>query len=183
MAMNDQNIDRVETPLPTVSFSPQAAEKLRLYVSLCPFEISGLGEVAIVPTGFLVEDLYLLKQRCYHSYTELLPDYLSRFLISFVEQGKDPARLKLWWHSHAEMDIFWSPIDNYTARGFQNDFMLSLVTNKAGQQRCRLDLYQPLQLTLDRLEVMLPSPAPGEEEHTRNVIEKEISEQLIIYAD
>ena len=178
-----KNIDRVNPPLPTLTFSPEAAEKLRLYVLCCPFEISGLGEVEIQPDRFLVRDVFLLKQRCYHTYTELLPDYLARFLISFVEQGRDPSRLKLWWHSHAGMEVFWSPIDDYTARGFQNDFMLSFVTNKAGVQRCRLDIYQPLKLTIDCLPIAVPVPAPAENRETRDLISREIAEQLIIYSD
>lgn len=183
MAVRDNNIDKINPPLPTLVFSPQAAEKLRLYVDLCPYEISGLGEVEILPDRFLVRDLHLLKQRCYHAYTELLPDDLARFLIAFVEQGKDPAILKLWWHSHGEMELFWSPIDDYTARGFQNDYMLSLVTNKAGEQRCRLDLYQPLKLTIDRLPVIIPIPASVEERKIRDLIGQEIAEKLIIYSD
>jgi len=181
--MNDKQIDRVNPPLPLFILSPQAAEKLQLYASLCPFEISGLGEIEILPSGFLVRNLFLLKQRCYYTYTELLPDYLARFLISFVERGRDPAKLKLWWHSHADMDVFWSPIDDYTAKGFQNDYMLSLVTNKAGEHLCRLDIYQPLKLTIDRLPVAMPPQSHVEERETRDLILKEISEQIIIYSD
>jgi hypothetical protein len=181
--MNNKQFDRVNPPMPSLILSPQAAEKLQLYANLCPFEISGLGEIEIVPAGFLVRDLFLLKQRCYHTYTELLPDYVARFLISFVEQGKDPVKLKLWWHSHVDMDVFWSPIDDYTARGFQNDYMLSLVTNKAREHLCRLDIYQPLKLTIDRLPVAMPHQSHGEEKGIRDLILKEISEQIIMYSD
>lgn len=176
-------IERVNPSLPIVCFSNEAIRKLRLYVTLCPFEISGLGEVEPLPHGFLVQDLFLLKQKCYHSYTELLPEDMARFLISMVTCGRDPARLKLWWHSHSRMDVFWSPIDDYTAKGFQNDYMVSLVTNVAGDYLCRLDLYQPLKLTVDKLPVMLPARSDAEEPDIRDAIFKEISDQVIFYSD
>ena len=181
--ITDKQIDRVSPPLPSLTFSPQAAEKLRLYVGLCPFEISGLGEVEIQPSGFLVTDLFLPRQRCYYTFTELLPDELARFLISYVGRGKDPARLTLWWHSHADMDVFWSPTDDYTARGFHNDYMLSLVTNKTGDSLCRLDLFQPLALTIDRLEVIMPPGPPAEDRATVDLIRKEIADQVMIYTE
>ncbi len=179
--MLDKGMERVVPALPSVTLSPRAAQKLRLYVELCPYEISGLGEMEVLPAGFQVRDLHLLKQRCSASYTELLPDGVARFLISYLEQGGDPAVLKLWWHSHGEMDVFWSPIDDYTAKGFNNDYMLSLVANKEGDHLCRLDLYQPLKLTLDRLAVVLPAAATAEAGAMREAVRKEIAEQLIVY--
>lgn len=181
--MRRKYIDRVNPPLPSVCFSSEAARKLQLYLTLCPFEISGLGEIEILPSGFLVEDLFLLKQRCHHAYTELLPEDMARFLISRVEQGKDPAKLKLWWHSHSEMDVFWSQMDDYTARGFDNDYMLSLVTNKAGKYLCRLDLYKPLKFTINNLPVILPGRLDFEEPGVEDSIRREISEQIIPYSD
>ncbi len=181
--MDRKHIDRVDPPLPSVCISSEAARKLQLYQILCPFEISGLGEIEVLPSGFLVEDLFLLKQRCHHAYTELLPEGTARFLISMIEQGKDPAKLKLWWHSHSEMDVFWSPMDDYTARGFENDYMLSLVTNKAGEYLCRLDLYQPLKFTINNLPVIKPGRLDFEEPGLEDSIRREISEQIIPYSD
>jgi len=181
--MRSRQIDKVYPVLPPLSFSPLAARKLRLYVDLCPFEISGLGEVEFSAKGFLVQDLFLLKQQSSHSYTELLPEFMAQFLIARVEQGKDPDRIKLWWHSHSEMDVFWSPMDDYTAKSFQNDFMLSLVTNKAGKYLCRLDLYHPLTLTIDHLPVVPPLRFDDEGPGLRESILKEISEQVIFYSD
>ena len=181
--MTDKQIDRVSPPLPSVTLSPQAAGKLRLYVRLCPFEISGLGEVEILPAGFLVTDLFLPRQRCYYTFTELLPDELARFLIAYVSRGKDPAKLTFWWHSHAEMDVFWSPTDDYTARGFHNDYMLSLVTNKAGDSLCRLDLFQPLTLTIDRLPVIPAAGPHADDTQIADLIRKEIDDQVIIYTE
>jgi len=181
--MRSRQIDKVYTVLPSLSFSPLAAQKLRLYVDLCPSEISGLGDVESSPRGFLVQDVFLVKQQSSYSYTELLPEFMAEFLISRVKEGKDPDRIKLWWHSHSEMDVFWSLMDDYTAKSFQNDYMLSLVTNKAGKYLCRLDLYQPLTLTIDHLPVVPPGRFDDEGPGLRESILKEISEQVIFYSE
>ena len=181
-AMKNKEFEKVYPPLPRLCFTPSAAQKLSLYVKLCDFEVSGLGQIELLPDCFLVQDVFILRQKTYYSYTELIPDDLAEFLISMVAQNRDPASLKLWWHSHAGMEVFWSPTDDYTAKGFQNDYMLSLVTNKNGDYRCRLDLYHPLKLTIDNLPITLPSKSVCVKPEIEDAIMKEISDKVIVYS-
>ena len=53
----------------------------------------------------------------------------------------------------------------------------------AGEQRCRLDLDSPLKLTIDRLPIAIPAPATVADQKTRDLIKREIAEQLILYSD
>ena len=137
-------------------FTAEAYARLRLYVELCPSEIGGLGEVRPDGEGLLVTDLFLLDQRVSPSETELQPEAVLRLLSRCLEEGRDPAALRLWWHSHAEHEVEWSATDEATIQGFGADSLVSLVANKAGDLLCRWDTWDPGPDTVDRIPVMRP---------------------------
>lgn len=137
--------------LPRVLIRPSAWQRLRLYIDLCPTEISGLGLVESRGQDFIVTDVFLFDQEVSQLDTALSRADVANFLIETIESGRDPEAIKLWWHSHAGAPVFWSALDERTAGSFSNDFMLSLVGNKRGHIRCRLDTYGAHRLTLDRL--------------------------------
>ena len=59
--------------------------------------------------------------------------------------------------SHANMGVFWSGTDTATIRKIGgSDFFVSLVTNKAGDYRVRLDIYKPLKFILDSIPLRIP---------------------------
>jgi hypothetical protein len=137
--------------LPTVFITPAAKQKLDLYIQVSSVEISGLGTVTRLGNDFLVTDLHLFEQVCTGASTDLSQEAVSQFLLQSVMAGLDPSELKLWWHSHVNMSAFWSGTDDATAGSFGNGWMISVVGNKSGEYLCRLDLYEPIRLTLDGL--------------------------------
>ena len=148
-------------------FTAEAYARLRLYVELCPSEIGGLGEVRPDGDGLLVTNLFLLDQRVSPSETELEPEAVLGLLRRCLEEGRDPAALRLWWHSHAEHEVEWSETDEATIQGFGADSLVSLVTNKAGDLLCRWDAWHPRPSTVDGIpvlrpeELLLPSSTAG----------------------
>ena len=105
------------SPVPVaLRFTPEAYARLRLYVDLCPSEIGGLGEVRPEGDALLVTELFLLDQWVSPSETELDPEAVLRLLCRCLEEGRDPAALRLWWHSHAEHEVEWSATDEATIR-------------------------------------------------------------------
>ncbi len=137
-------------------FTAETCGRLRLYVELCPSEIGGLGEVLAEGDGLLVTGLSLLDQRVSSAETELEPEAVLRLLDRCVAEGRDPAALRLWWHSHAEGEVEWSKTDEATIQGFGADSLVSLVTNKAGDLLCRWDTWRPERRTVDGIAVRLP---------------------------
>ena len=135
-------------------FTAEAYARLRLYVELCPSEIGGLGEVRPEGDGLSVTDLFLLDQRVSSSETELEPEAVLGLLHRCLKEGRDPAALRLWWHSHAEHEVEWSETDEATIQGFGFDSLVSLVTNKAGDLLCRWDAWDPRPSTVDRIPVL-----------------------------
>lgn len=142
---------------PTVlRFTAETYARLRLYVELCPSEIGGLAEVRAEGDGLLVTALCLLDQRVSSSETELQPEAVLRLLHQCLEEGRDPAALRLWWHSHAEHEVEWSETDEATIQGFGAASLISLVTNRAGDVLCRWDTWQPERSTVDGIPVLRP---------------------------
>ena len=139
-----------------VRFTDETYARLRLYVELCPWEIGGLGEVLAEGDGLLVTGLALPDQRVSAAETELQPEAVLRILQQCLEEGRDPAALRLWWHSHAEEKVEWSETDEATIERFGADSLVSLVTNKAGDLLCRWDIWRPERRTVSGIPVFLP---------------------------
>jgi hypothetical protein len=146
-------------PSAFLRFTVETYARLRLYVGLCPSEIGGLGEVRPDGDGLLVTGLALLDQRVSSAETELEPEAVLRLLDRCLAEGRDPAALRLWWHSHAESEVEWSETDEATIERFGADSLVSLVTNKAGDLLCRWDTWRPERSTVEGIPVLRPEEA------------------------
>lgn len=166
---------------PRVLIALQAFLRLKLYVDLCPFEVGGLGTVEPRGENLLVTDLFLIRQRASDSDTELDPQAVAEHLLQTVREGKDPATLRVWWHSHAEADVTWSDTDERTIAGLRIEQLVSIVGNKRHQFRCRLDHFSPRRLTADGLP-LLPAPdgRPSDEAALRRQILAELREKVTL---
>jgi len=145
-------------PLPVVYITPEAKQRLDLYIQCADYEISGLGTVTRLGNDFLVKTVHLFEQECTGASTDLSVEDISKFLLKAVRSGLAPETLKFWWHSHGSMGVFWSGTDDGTAEKFNNGWMLSAVGNKRGEYLVRLDLYEPIRLTLDGLRFEVREP-------------------------
>ena len=167
--------------VPRVFIAPQALQRLKLYIDLCPFEVGGLGTVELLGEDLLVTEILLMRQRASNSDTELDPQAVADHLLRTIQEGKDPSSLRLWWHSHAEADITWSDTDERTIEGLQIEQLVSIVGNKRHEFGCRLDQFSPKRLTFDRLPLI---PTPGEkaddEESLRTQIMGELREKVTL---
>lgn len=166
---------------PRVLIAPRALRCLKLYIDLCPFEVGGLGTVESRGEDLLVTDLFLIRQRATDSDTELDPQAVAEYLLQTVREGRDPAALRLWWHSHAEADVAWSDTDEQTIEGLGIEQLVSIVGNKRHQFGCRLDRFSPKRLTFDGLP-LIPTPdgSPADEGALRQQVMVELREKVIL---
>lgn len=128
--------------------------KMFQYVAATDNEISGLGIVEELPgIGIVITDIYLLKQINTPASTELDPMDVSKLLTELAKQGKE-TRLLLWWHSHANMDTFWSGTDNRTIEGLKSgSYFISMVVNKRFDIKARIEIFSPVSISLDNVPV------------------------------
>lgn len=139
--------------------------KLRAYTNLVDKEITGLGLVqTITPTKFKITDIYLLKQTVSAAECEIEPEATAQLMERLINEGKNPSELRFWWHSHANMATFWSGTDSRTSEQFKGtEYLISLVINHAGEMRCKLSYYNPIEITIDNIEIIVESLSIGQE--------------------
>jgi len=174
-------LGREQGKIPRVFIPPQALQRLKLYIELCPFEVGGLGTVEAFGEDLLVADLFLIRQRASDSDTELDPQAVADHLLRTIQEGKDPSSLRLWWHSHAEADTTWSGTDEKTIEALQIEHLVSIVGNKRHEFRCRLDRFLPKRLTLDGLPLIPAADAkPDDEGSLRRQVMAELREKVTL---
>ena len=171
----------MNSPPREVRIRRYALDKLLLYAERCPVEIGGLGTVVEDPDGLLITDVFLLAQKVSASDTELDTDAVFGFLARLVAEGGDPALVRLWWHSHADMDVVWSETDRTTIGSLPGDFWVALLVNRRGEVACRLDAFQPQRQTWELpLAEVLDDPA-GDREALCQAIDREILDKVRAY--
>lgn len=160
----------------------RALDKLLLYAERCPMEIGGLGTVTQDSQGLLITDVLLLAQKVSAWDTELDAEGLFDYLDRLVAGGGDAAGVRLWWHSHGDMDLIWSDTDCATIANLPGDFWVALLVNRRGEVACRLDSFTPRRQTW---ELPLTELLDGEDrdlELLRRSIDREILEKVRAYA-
>ncbi len=171
-------------PLPprTIRILGHALDKLLLYAERCPVEIGGLGTVVEDAEGLLITDLFILAQKVSASDTELDTDALFGLLDRLVAEGKDVAGVRLWWHSHADMDLIWSETDCATIGSLPGDFWLAVLVNRRGEVLCRLDAFAPRRETWELPMVEVRDGHRRDLDTLRQAIDCEIQEKVRAYA-
>jgi proteasome lid subunit RPN8/RPN11 len=159
-----------------------ALEKLLLYAERCPVEIGGLGTVVQDAEGLLITDVVLLAQKVSAWDTELDAEALFGYLGHLVAGGGDAAGVRLWWHSHGDMDLVWSDTDCDTIANLPGDFWVALLVNRRGEVACRLDAFTPRRQTWDLPLTKVLDGDDRDLETLRFSIDREILEKVRAYA-
>lgn len=171
-----------DIPTPRVMIELVPYQKLMTYVRACPVEINGFGAVERLGKDFLVTDVFILNQEASPGGVTTDSADLHRYLYELIQQGVEPNKLKLQWHSHVDMAVFPSSIDLATIERYQTDYMISLILNKQGEHYCRLDLYRPFRCGFDiRMKLALPEPTQYLTEGCLEQIRKRVKRRTLRY--
>jgi proteasome lid subunit RPN8/RPN11 len=140
----------------------QAHERLFHWVDIAKGEVSSLGLVEQDKDGdFIISEIFLVKQTCTSASTDMDQPDIAKLLYDLEKQGK-AEMLKCWIHSHGSMNVFWSSTDEATIKGLANDnFFISVVVNKNRDMLGRIDVFFPVRLMIDALEVHVLIPLFG----------------------
>ena len=127
-----------------IKISATAYTKLYYYIKECEDEISGFGLVVPLQDSFLITDIFIFEQTVGSAETELEKDDVAKFLMDFDAKGGDISKIKLWWHSHADMTSFFSETDTSTIEtlGETFDYIVSLVGNHKMEIKTRVDIFK-----------------------------------------
>lgn len=108
-------------------------EQIQFYVDRSTIECSGLGKVLITPQGYEVTEVCLLKQENTGTHTEIDAQAVTKAMYDLrASQGG----IYFWWHSHVNMDVFWSGTDKATIEEIgQNGLCVAVVFNKKKEMK------------------------------------------------
>lgn len=166
----------VRTKFTTLYIDPMVMKRIKYYTQAADGEVSGLGTVIKDEKGrHIVNNVFLLEQESSAADTELNTEAISKLMVDMMNKNENPAQLKFWWHSHATMGVFWSGTDDSCAETLSREFAFSLVVNKAGESKCRLDLYNPFRITFDGVKVI---EIAHEDNALKEECEKEVKEKV-----
>lgn len=142
---------------PKALIVPEAYNQLFAYILSCQEEISGLGKVEVKNNFLIIPQVFIVKQKCNREKTDITQG-ASDFLYELIKNGGDPSKIKFWWHSHGDDEVFWSKEDLKTIEnwGFGNaDFLLSCVFNRHYEIKARIDFFQPVRFGLDNIPLVV----------------------------
>lgn len=138
---------------------PKEVEKrIHDYVMSVSSEIAGMGRVTVSPDGesVTVEEVMIYDQTVTGATADLSPQAIAKWQSDLVKAGGSPKHWKLWWHSHDNMEAFFSGRDTETIDGqTESDWLMSLVVNKRQEREARLDIYRPFRMFMDKVEIQI----------------------------
>ena len=154
---------------------PECKKKIQYWANAADGEVSGLGLVEKEDGRMVVKEVYILEQECSGSDTDIDTEAIAKLMTELLQDGKDPAKLKFWWHSHVNMSCFWSSTDDECAETLSNEFAFSTVVNKKGESKTRLDLYDPFRITIDNVSLVEMS---SEDEDLKKQCEQDVKDKV-----
>jgi len=141
----------------SVKVSIDALAKMASFTRAARGEIGGLLITEEKDGQVIITDALLLKQRVSAGSVELDMDSLSDFMEELAEEAPEKiAKVKGWWHSHADMETFWSSTDDACFESLlaaRNSYVVGIVTNRRGNLKVRVDIKAPIvdKITFDDL--------------------------------
>lgn len=119
--------------------------KIMAYTDLAEGEITGFADVDYdsEQENFIMKEVYLIDQIAEAAEVEMNEEQIAAFMLKRIEAGATQMP-RIWWHSHVNMEVFFSGTDDATISEFKNDsYTISLVVNKNRDMKAQLNLWKP----------------------------------------
>ena len=147
---------------PELVINKDVYQKVMYWVDRADTEVSGLGAIEIIDGVPTVIDVILLDQECTGVETELDPEAICKALYAYEKSGK-PGDIRWWWHSHVNMDVFWSGTDYAAIEQLgKSGWFLSTVFNKKRELRTAFYGTSPMKLFVDSIMTTIHQQIPQE---------------------
>lgn len=116
-------------------------------------ECSGLGITRVIGKSIYVVDAWIVKQENSSATTDLDADAVNKLMF---DNRDEEGKLNFWWHSHADMNVFWSATDKDTINKIGGEGMcVAAVFNKKREVRAAVSCQAQLPFMEDKTSIML----------------------------
>jgi proteasome lid subunit RPN8/RPN11 len=127
-----------------------------------------------------IYDIEILPQVVSGVHATMSDETLQKFLFDKMKRGQSTKDYKVWWHSHCDMDAYFSVVDTTTIeRSTEFPYLISIVGNHAGKMVCRLDVHKPMPMQMD-FELVVQKPV---DEEIRKWVAKQIKQKVKVMED
>ncbi len=122
-----------------------------------------------------IYDIEILEQTVSGAHATMTEETLAQFLMAKMMKGESTKDYKVWWHSHADFEAYFSPVDEATIAGSTEfPFLISLVGNHAGDLKSRFDVMKPVAFS-SPFKLIIQEP---KNERIRQACIKEIKQKV-----
>lgn len=144
-------------PTPKVVIPRNVYTKLMWWVAKAGHsECSGLGKTVFEDGKIKVVDAWMVKQRNSSGTTDMDEDAIGTLLY---EKREAPGVMNFWWHSHANMGVFWSGTDREQINKIAaNGFCLAIVFNNKKETLACVAFGQPIPMYVNGVQVTVEEP-------------------------
>jgi proteasome lid subunit RPN8/RPN11 len=144
----------------TIKISNLAHKKMLDMSRAVDSEVGGMLVCTISEDEISIDDLLIPEQTVSGASVDIDSDKLSEFVTPLAESDPELfSRIRGWWHSHCNMEPFWSGTDTNNIKDMLKDFstLISVVSNVHGAMTVRLDLKAQSEcgeviITIDNME-------------------------------
>lgn len=135
-------------PTPKFVLPRSLGDRIMRWARAADGEVSGLGVLKVNAKKSEIElvRVDILKQECTGASTELDDAAVAKYLF---ERDQDHQEVRFWWHSHADMGVFWSGTDTEMMRTLTKTWGIALVVNKKGERKLSLVINDPISMFTD----------------------------------
>jgi hypothetical protein len=107
-------------------------------------EVGGVAYVEMIePSYFYVSEFVVLKQEASVAHVDIEGEDFVAEISRAAAEGKE-EQLRCSWHSHGDLDVYYSGTDEEAIKDYKKlgmPWLLSLVYNKKGKVATRLDIF------------------------------------------
>lgn len=146
-------VEMLALPEPIIHMDKLVYEKIMHWVRKgASHECSGMGKVQILDGGIIkIIDAFMVKQKNSGAETEMDADHFAKMMY---EKREVPGSWSFWWHSHANMDTFWSGTDrDQIAKIANNGLCVATVFNNSGKSLTCVASSKPFPFHIDSVKL------------------------------
>lgn len=136
---------------PKVVIDEMVYQKIMHWVNKSQYEVSGLGKVVVENGVVRVVSAHLLPQKNSHTTTDIEGADVGKLMFLTKDE---PGELRFWWHSHVNMQVFWSGTDMATINELgANGWFVHTVFNKRQETRTAISMGDPFPAIIDNIQL------------------------------
>lgn len=167
----------MQIPKTTLWIPPFIIEEMMFYAWKVDAEVGGLGrlEFDTKENDIIIKELYLLEQEVCNAECTIKAAGIASLYEELIAKNEDDkiSDINFWWHSHKEMDSFFSGTDDTTMREWNGNFLIALVINREGKMKARLMSKIPVMVIGD-IDVAINWYDVAQHDLWKNNVEKKV---------